>query len=124
VTARRPDFTRPALAHRRRRRNHAGMKILVLITPAPGATLAAMAPLLPDETRHVWAAYAAGGLREMYLMGGGRPGAVLVYEAADLESVRREAAGLPLVKSGLALADCIELAPFSSLERLFAAPTV
>lgn len=99
------------------------MKILALITPAAGAAREHMTTILPDEVRHTWHAYKQGFVREMYLMGEGRPGAVLVVEAESAADARRELSSLPLLVSGLAEVDCIALQPFTSIELLFAKPT-
>ncbi len=96
------------------------MKILALVTPKPGATPEAMRTLLHAEVEHTWRSYKSGLVRELYLMGEGRPGAVLVLEAAGVVEAQAALRELPLVVGGVADVDCIALAPFTTLEALFA----
>lgn len=97
------------------------MKILALVTPTEGVTMERMRPHLAAEAKQVWALYERGLVREMYLMGEGRPGAVLILETESVDRARSELTQLPLLREGLASVDCIALAPFVSWRALFAA---
>jgi len=50
----------------------------------------------------------------------GRPGAVLLLDAASGKDAEAALAGLPLAAAGLIVFELIELNPFSALEVLFA----
>jgi len=68
----------------------------------------------------LWQLYRDGVVREMYSPG--RPGAVLVLEAAGPREAEAAVAGLPLAEAGLIVFEVIELHPFSALQVLFAGP--
>jgi hypothetical protein len=71
-----------------------------------------------EEMAALWQLYRSGAVREMYSPG--RPGAVLVLEAAGPREAEAAVAGLPLAAAGLIVFEVIELHPFSAFEALFA----
>lgn len=95
------------------------MKILALITSVPGANFQEMAPLIPDETRHVWELYKNDVARELYFRRDS-PGAVLMLECPSVEEATNLVNSLPLVKHGHAKAELIPLRPFDAWARLSA----
>ena len=96
------------------------MKVLALITPTAGTTIDMMKPHLADEARQSWQLYKRDFIRELYLIGEGRPGAVAILESPSLREAEEAMSCLPLVTARLASVDCIALAPFGSWEALFA----
>ena len=71
-----------------------------------------------EEMSALWQLYRGGAVREMYSPG--RPGAVLVLEAASAPEAEAALAGLPLTAAGLIVFEVIELHPFGAFEVLFA----
>lgn len=93
------------------------MKPLAVGRPRDGAEIGEIAQYAREEMSALWQLY-RGGVREMYSPG--RPGAVLVLEAAPAREARVALAGLPLTAAGLIVFEVIELHPFGAFEVLFA----
>jgi len=102
-----------------RRAYAAGMKILCLDRPLPGATREKVLPLIRDEARHAWEAYKKGVIREIYFRQD-RPGVAIFLECESAAEALRALAELPLVKAGLIEFEAIPLGPFVNFEVLFA----
>ena len=93
------------------------MKILVLLSPAPGASPEKMGPHLAAETRHAYELYTSDVVREIYFRKDG-PGAVMVLEAKDAAEAAQIIDTLPLAKEGFLSPQIIPLAPFAVWDRL------
>jgi hypothetical protein len=95
------------------------MKLLCLDIPQPGASVEKYAPHMQDETRHAWAMYKDGIIRDIYFRQD-RPGVAIIAEAETIEAARAALAEFPLAKAGLIDWEVIPLGPFSNWEVLFA----
>ena len=91
------------------------MKLLAIGRLREGADTREIALRARGEMRALWQLYRDGVVREMYSPG--RPGAVLLLEAAARQDAEAALAGLPLAAGGVIV---IELRPFSAFEVLFA----
>jgi len=94
------------------------MKMLAVGRLRDGADAHEIARYAREEMRALWQLYRGGVVREMYSPG--RPGAVLVLEAASLQQAEAALADLPLVSAELIVFEFIELHPFGAFEVLFA----
>jgi hypothetical protein len=94
------------------------MKMLAIGRLRDGADAHEIAGYAREEMRALWRLYRGEVVREMYSPG--RPGAVLVFEAASPEEVDAALADLPLAAAGLIVFEVIELHPFGAFEVLFA----
>jgi hypothetical protein len=94
------------------------MKLLAIGRPRDGADGHEIGRYAREEMAALWQLYRDGVVREMYSPG--RPGAVLVLEAAGPPEAQAAVAGLPLATAGLIVFEFIELHPFSAFEVLFA----
>jgi hypothetical protein len=94
------------------------VKLLAIGRPRDGADGREIGRYARAEMAALWQLYRDGVVREMYSPG--RPGAVLVLEAAGPQEAGAVVAGLPLAANGLIAFDVIELHPFSAFEVLFA----
>jgi hypothetical protein len=94
------------------------MKILALLTPAPGRTLDEFRPHVVAEEAALWPMYRAGLVREMHFQP--EPLTVaLTLEAADRAEVEAALARLPMVAAGLFDIRLVALGPWLPLEALF-----
>ena len=94
------------------------MKILALLTPAAGKTPADFGPLVLAEEKAVWAAYKAGGIRDLYF----QPDPLtvsLVFEAVDHAAVAAMLTAFPMVEAGLLDVRLVTLGPWTMFEALF-----
>ena len=94
------------------------MKLQATLTVKTGIDMAAFAPLVVEEERHVWADYEAGFLREMYF----QPDPItvtLIFEAADASAVADRLAHYPMVAAGLLDIRIVQLGPWLPLKALF-----
>lgn len=94
------------------------MKLLAVGRPQEGADGGEIARYAREEMSALWQLYRDERVREMYSPG--RPGAVLVLEAASPQDAEAALADLPLAAAGLIIFEVIELHPFTALEVLFA----
>ncbi len=85
------------------------MNFLVICRPAPDTDESLFARLLAEELAAMRSLKADGTLVQAWSPG--RPGAVLMLEAADLAAATSVAAGLPLAAAGLIAAELIPLHP-------------
>ena len=69
------------------------------------------------ELGALWRLYREGVVREMYSPG--RPGAVLIVEAASSQEAETLLSSLPLIAHGVMNLELLELRPFAALEMLF-----
>jgi hypothetical protein len=96
------------------------MQVLAVLKFAEGKTPADIAPHAAAEAKAVWEQVKAGVVRSAYYRID-RPGAVLMLEAADVETARQAIATLPALQAGaIELADLLVLAPYTRFEALFA----
>lgn len=94
------------------------MRILALLRPAAGHTLAEMQPLIVAEEIVVWDACKRGVLRDMAVQNE-PPRVSLFFEASDKQAVSDELSRLPMMRAGLLDAELIELGFWWPLEALF-----
>ena len=94
------------------------MKLLAIGRLREGADVHEIGCYAREEMAALRQLYRDGAVREMYSPG--RPGAVLVLEAAGPHDAEAAVAGLPLAAAGLIVFEFIELHPFSALQVLFA----
>lgn len=94
------------------------MKILALLTPAPGKTPADFGPLVVADEKAVWAAYRAGTIRDLYFQP--EPMTVsLVFEAADHAAVEAALKAFPMIAAGLLDTRLVTFGPWTRFEALF-----
>jgi hypothetical protein len=94
------------------------MKILALLTPAAGKTLADFQPHVLAEEQALWPMYVQGRVREMYFQP--EPLAIsLVFEAATHAEVAASLQLLPMVKAGLFELKIVALGPWLPVQALF-----
>jgi hypothetical protein len=94
------------------------VKLVAIGRPRDGADVHQIGRYACQEMAALWQLYRDGVVREMYSPG--RPGAVLVVEAAGPHQAEAAVAGLPLAAAGVIVFEVIELRPFSALRVLFA----
>jgi len=94
------------------------VKLVAIGHPRDGADVHQIGRYACQEMAALWQLYRDGVVREMYSPG--RPGEVLVVEAAGPHEAEAAVAGLPLAAAGLIIFEVIELHPFSALQALFA----
>jgi hypothetical protein len=94
------------------------VKLLAVGRLRDGADVHEIGRYARQEMAALWQLYRDGVVREMYSPG--RPGAVLVVEAAGPHQAEAAVAGLPLAAAGVIVFEVIELRPFSTLQVLFA----
>jgi muconolactone delta-isomerase len=87
------------------------MQFLVICRPAPGGDPDEFKRLLPGETAALRDLKASGTLTAAWSPG--RPGAVLMFEAADEAEAARHTAAFPLVKAGQITTEIIPLHPLN-----------
>ncbi len=94
------------------------MKIMALLTPSAGKTMADVGPHLVEEEKAVWADYKAGFLREFYFQPD-PPAATLIFEAASASDVEAKLRTYPMIAAGLLDMQFVTLGPWAQLEALF-----
>lgn len=94
------------------------MRIIAIEIEKPGFNKRDFVPHLRDEAKEGWKLYKEGFIREMY-MREGKPEAVLILEAKDVDEAKEKLSELPLVKNGLITFELIPLRPYYGFERLF-----
>jgi hypothetical protein len=94
------------------------MKFLALLTLTPGTEIPQLGPHMVAELQSVWAGYKSGRLREIYFSPS-PPVVTIMYEAADLTTVERDLAQLPMVDARLLAARIVPLGPMLQFEALF-----
>lgn len=94
------------------------MKIIAYDNFKPGVTLDDLKPYLRDEVSNVWRLWKAGIVRENYARAD-VGGVVIVFESADVDTVKRYIEDFPLTKAGLIEWQYIALGPPLPLEFLF-----
>ena len=85
------------------------MQFLVICRPAAGGDPGEFSRVVPLETEALREQKARGTLTGAWSPG--RPGAVLMLEAADAEAATQILAGFPLVEAGLITTEVIPLHP-------------
>jgi uncharacterized protein (AIM24 family) len=87
------------------------VQFLVICRPAPGGDLEEFKRLVPGETAALRELKASGTLTAAWSPG--RPGAVLMLEAADEAEAARHTAAFPLVQAGQITTEIIPLHPIN-----------
>lgn len=94
------------------------MKILALLTPAVGKSMADFQPHVLAEEQALWPLYKQGLVREMYFQP--EPLTVsLVFEADGAAEVEAALGKLPMVNAGLFDVRLVTLGPWLPIEALF-----
>jgi hypothetical protein len=95
------------------------MQVLVLAQRVEGIPEERLVPLGKEEALKAWEFYATGRLRWVMSRTDTR-GIVALFEARDIEEVRKAVESMPMVNAGFIAAEFIPLAPYVGFERLFA----
>jgi hypothetical protein len=96
------------------------MKIIAIISLAPGTTPEALGPHMVPEAKAIWKGIESGLVREVHYRTD-KPGAVIELEAASLTEAETYLHGLPMHQTGLIeLTDLIPVGPYTGLATLFA----
>jgi len=97
------------------------VKILAIISIAPGAEIATIRQHLGEELRGSWDMFATGTLREAYATE--NPGRVVfILETDSIGHARTLLGNLPLVQAGCFALELLELRPFVNWSFLFSKP--
>ncbi len=97
------------------------MQFLVIARVIEGTPVDKLLPLVKPESAKIWEYYASDRIRSVYYIAD-MSGAVLIYEAANLEEVQAAIAQLPMVQSRVLQTDILTLKPYTGIEQLFAQP--
>lgn len=95
------------------------MQVLVIARIAEGVAAEQVMPYVAAEAAEVWNAYAADMLRTIYYIAD-MSGAVLLWEAPDIETVEAALPKFPMIAKGLLTCEVIGLKPYVGLASLFA----
>ena len=95
------------------------MQVLVIARVIPGTAIEKVLPLVKPEAAKVWEYYAADLVRTVHYFAD-NSGAVLLFEAPNLEAVNGAVTQLPMVQAGLLECEVIPLAPYTGIAELFA----
>lgn len=97
------------------------MQFLVIARVVEGTAIEKLLPLVKPESAKIWEYYAADLIRGVYYIAD-MSGAVLIYEAANLEEVKAAVTQLPMVQSGVLQTEILPLKPYTGIKELFAQP--
>lgn len=95
------------------------MQVLVIARVIAGTAIDTVLPLVKPEAAKVWEYYAADLVRTVHYFAD-NSGAVLLFEAPNLEAVNGAVTQLPMVQAGLLECEVIPLAPYTGIAELFA----
>ncbi len=95
------------------------MQVLVIARVIAGTAIEKVLPLVKPEAAKVWEYYAADIVRTVHYFAD-NSGAVLLFEAPNLEAVNGAVTQLPMVQAGLLECEVIPLAPYTGIAELFA----
>ncbi len=95
------------------------MQVLVIARVIAGTAIEKVLPLVKPEAAKVWEYYAADLVRTVHYFAD-NSGAVLLFEAPNLEAVNGAVTQLPMVQAGLLECEVIPLAPYTGIAELFA----
>jgi hypothetical protein len=82
------------------------LKIITFDRFKRGVTMETITPLLPEEAANAWRSWKAGIIRENYARAD-EPGAVIVFECADVAEAKRYLENFPMTKAGYIVGECI-----------------
>ncbi len=95
------------------------MQVLVIARVIAGTAIEKVLPLVKPEAAKVWEYYAADLVRTVHYFAD-NSGAVLLFEAPNLEAVNGAVTQLPMVQAGVLECEVIPLAPYTGIAELFA----
>ena len=95
------------------------MQVLVIARVVAGTPIEKVVPLVNPESAKVWEYYAADLVRTVHYFAD-NSGAVLLFEAPNLEAVNGAVTQLPMVQAGVLELEVIPLAPYTGIAELFA----
>ncbi|MBR8834720.1 MAG: hypothetical protein DSM106950_11945 [Stigonema ocellatum SAG 48.90 = DSM 106950] len=95
------------------------MQVLVIARVIAGTAIEKVLPLVKPEAAKVWEYYAADLVRTVHYFAD-NSGAVLLFEASNLEAVNSAVTQLPMVQAGVLQCEVIPLAPYTGIAELFA----
>jgi hypothetical protein len=97
------------------------MQVLVIARVSEGVSREQVLPHVAAEAAEVWNAYAADMLRTIHYIAD-MSGAVLFFEAPNVETVEAALPKFPMIARGLLTCEVIALKPYVGLASLFAQP--
>jgi hypothetical protein len=95
------------------------MQVLVIARITKGVSAEQVLPYVGAEAREVWNTYVADMLRTIHYIAD-MSGAVLLFEAANVEAVEAALPKFPMIANGLLTCDVIPLKPYVGIASLFA----
>lgn len=95
------------------------MQVLVIARMPEGVSAEQVMPYVSAEAAEVWNAYAADMLRTIHYIAD-LSGAVLLWEAPNLEAVEEALPKFPMIARGLLKCEVIGLKPYVGIASLFA----
>ena len=97
------------------------MQVLVIARISAGVTPEQVMPHVAAEAAEVWNNYAADMLRMIHYIAD-MSGAVLLFEAPNVETVEAALPKFPMIAKGLLTSEVIPLKPYVGIASLFAQP--
>lgn len=94
------------------------MQFLIVARTAEGVSREQILPHVKAEAELVWEKYAAEIVRSIYYIAD-MSGAVLICEAADLETMQNIVGQFPMAKAKVLNFEIVPLKPYTGLEALF-----
>lgn len=94
------------------------MQFLVIAKVLEGTSTQQISPLLKLEAAKVWEYYASGLVRTIHYIAD-MSGAVLLFEAPNVEVVNLALAEFPMAKAGILQFELLPLKPYVGIGELF-----
>ena len=94
------------------------MQVLVIAKALEGVSIEQISPLLKLEAAKVWEYYASGLVRTIHYIAD-MSGAVLLFEAPNVEVVNQSLAEFPMTKAGILKFELLPLKPYVGIGELF-----
>jgi hypothetical protein len=95
------------------------MQILVIARVVAGTPMEKVLSLVKPEAAKVWEYVSSDFLRSVHYIGD-KSGAVLLFEAPNIEVVNEALTQFPMVQAGVLQCEVLPLAPYRGLQELFA----
>ncbi len=94
------------------------MQFLVIGRITAGTEIEQVLPFVKPEAAKAWELYASNHLRSIHYIAD-KSGAVLLFEANNLEEVNAMVAQLPMAQAGVLQFEVTPLLPYTGIEALF-----
>lgn len=95
------------------------MQFLLIARVVEGVSMEQVLPHVKAEAEAVWQKYTGEIVRSIHYIAD-MSGAVLMCEAANLETMQEIVSQFPMVKAGVLKMEVLPLKPYTGLESLFA----